>query len=98
MDLLRRLGIAAAGILWLTAAGCTAAAFFGEGDSWQWARLTSFCAAAAVTLTVTMVVDRFVVAPRSAYRMGWDACARHERLTRHGEGAEVIPMRSGHAR
>jgi hypothetical protein len=58
------------------------------GDIEAWTRLSSLLLWSAAVLSITWVVDRFVVTPRSAYRLGVEAGLRQ---AGRRQGADVPP-------
>ncbi len=86
----RRLLAACAACCWLGSAAIIAAEFAGECDSFAWAGVRIFLLGVGAVLVLARIVDLYVVAPRTAYRLGQEAERRQQGLRQH---AEPFPFR-----
>lgn len=86
---LRRIIITtAAAAMWSTAAAIIIAGAFGDTGGQEAEQASTFCLVAGTTLSIYLFITRYVVAPRAAYRLGWEARARSD----HSPEAEVVDM------
>ena len=86
---------ATAAACWGGSVAITVAGFFGDGldepSSVQWSRVNALLLIVAAVLSISWVIDRWMVSPRSAYRLGVEAGERRERMRQ--QPAAVIPLR-----
>jgi hypothetical protein len=92
----RRAAAAVAAACWGGSIFIVAAQFVGEADTDAWSGVRILLMMAAAVLSLTWVIDRYVVTPRSAYRIGFEAGERHARGTGQGDLVQFPAARNGH--
>lgn len=69
--------LASAGVCWVGSLAIVISSQIGDLPN-RWNRVLTFLLAAAVTLSLSLVIRKQVIEPRAAFRLGWDARERHD--------------------